>query len=384
LSGGPAELSEVARLRALPPKERVVLKDLTREALKDHLERTLDAHMPERALKGTEQMLFAFGVVPADFNYRRAIVGLMQSELAGLYDPLDNTMYLLSDLAPEMRRATLLHELVHALQDQHYSLDRVAHFAEDQTDRMSALSSLAEGDATSVMFDAMLEPEHKTALDIPISILERQLTLASARPETADVPPVLVRSLLAPYVDGMAFVQALRERGGFAEVDRVWRAPPLTTEQLLHIERYDAHEPAVSVALPPPPEPSWQMVLHDTWGEQSLRVLFEEYVERRVARSAAMGWGGDRVATFELGGEHAVASVMTFDTEDDAREVELLFRKEAHDEPSCQPFPNGAALAASRKGRSVILTAGPYVRGTPNAKDCERSIRYNRSVSAAL
>jgi hypothetical protein len=405
---GPEELREVSRLRGLPATKSVTLTDISREALKAHLEQTLESHMPERAMVGTEHMLFAFGAVPADFNYRTAIVGLMQSELAGLYDPIDDTMYLLADLAPEMRKATLLHELVHALQDQHYSLDRVANFAEDQTDRMSALSSLAEGDATSVMFDAVLAPEHKTALDVPISILERQLYLAAERPETEGVPRVLLRALLAPYVDGMAFVQALRERGGFAEVDRAWQTAPTSTEQILHLERYDAHEPALAVNVPPPPDATghWTTVLHDVWGEQSWRVLLEEFSERSAARRAAEGWGGDRIVAYEAEGQHAVAAVLTLDSDADALEVEQLWLKDPplasppKSPPGskttapgatvggspvvCHKLSNGAALAISRRARSVVFTAGPYVRAAPSPHDCERSIRYHRTVLATL
>ena len=37
-------------------------------------------------------------------------------------------------------------------------------------------------------------------------------------------PHILVSSLVAPYIDGLAFTNALRRRGGFAAVDDAWRA----------------------------------------------------------------------------------------------------------------------------------------------------------------
>jgi hypothetical protein len=396
--GAPPELSEVSRLRGLPAKAPLALRRISRDELKAHLERSFDAHMPERAILGTEVMLESLGVVPAGFRYRDTVIQLMQSELAGLYDPAENTMFLLADLSKEMEKATLEHELVHALQDQHYSLDRITVFREDESDALSALSSLAEGDATSLMFDAALASENKTALDVPISILERQLSLASTRPETAGVPRVLVRALLAPYIDGMRFVQRLRERGGFAAVDRAWQSPPTTTEQLLHEDRYAKKEHPVAVAVPPSPAEGgpWQETLHDVWGEQSWRVVLEEFTTGALAQKAAEGWGGDRVVAYTSGPESAFAAVIVMDSEADAAEFEqaLLARDAAassavrrpavvQGKPHCLPTPNGAALALDRKGKTIILAAGG--RSVASAIErCEQSIQYSLRIQSQL
>src|SRR5690606_32674633 len=156
---------------------------------------------------------------------------------------------------------------VHALQDQRFDLDRLTAAGDDRGDEKSAISALAEGDATSVMFDSLLRPEGKTALDIPPGIIETQLALSGAG-APKNVPQLIIRSMIAPYIDGIAFVHALRARGGFAEVDRVWNHLPRSTEQILHLDKYDADERPVSVPLPAPPESGFELTLHDTWGEQ--------------------------------------------------------------------------------------------------------------------
>jgi hypothetical protein len=396
----PEELSLVVRVRGLNAKDQVAMRIISRSDLRAHFEASLDAHLPAHAALGTEEMLFALGVVPRTFRYREATLQLLEAEIAGFYDPLENAMFLLGDLSAEVRGATLTHELVHALQDQHYNLDRLTTFAEDQTDAMSALSSLAEGDATSVMFDALLLPEHKTALDLPIEIVERQLKLASEQSRTAGVPPVLTRSLLAPYVDGVRFVHALRETGGFGAVDAAWKAPPTTTEQLLHIERYRAREAAVQVDVPPPPKDGgapWKPVLHDRWGEQSWRVVFEEFTSAQGATTAARGWGGDRIVHYQRGTEHAVAAVLVMDTEEDAREVESIFistKAKAKPSPAralnsaaapqCFELPNGSRLALRRTGATLVFAAGAHTRSAPEANDCAESIEYSLAVSSQL
>ena len=62
---------------------------------------------------------------------------------------------------------------------------------------------------------------------------------------------MLTESLSAPYTDGFAFVQERRHLGGWAAVDAAFRDLPVSTEQILHPEKYDAHELPIPVAVPP-------------------------------------------------------------------------------------------------------------------------------------
>lgn len=100
-------------------------------------------------------MLFALGVVPASFDYEE--LARVDGLAAGwFYDPKQKAMFLARDLPPAERSATLAHELVHALQDQHYDLEKRLKFREDSGDEQSAIHALAEGDATSAMLDHVL------------------------------------------------------------------------------------------------------------------------------------------------------------------------------------------------------------------------------------
>ena len=49
-------------------------------------------------------------------------------------------------------------------------------------------------------------------------------------------------SLAAPYIYGTLFVHALRRRGGWDAVNRAWDDPPTTSEQILHVDKWLAHE----------------------------------------------------------------------------------------------------------------------------------------------
>src|SRR5690606_24847389 len=117
---------------------------------------------------------------------------------------------------------TLNHELVHALQDQHFGLGDRLRYRADAGDEQAALHALAEGDATSLMLDLMVRPSGKTALDIQGDIMQGAESLP---PEAGEVPGVIVRSIVAPYRDGLEFVHWLRRRSGWAGVTAAWKRP---------------------------------------------------------------------------------------------------------------------------------------------------------------
>lgn len=290
-------LAYMAQIRGLPAKSKVRGRLIARDAVEQYLRQQIDAETPPDMLQATEALLYGFGSVERDFDYRGSVIALMTSQLLGFYDPQQKAFFVSGELSGEEADVTLWHELVHALQDQYYDLARLTEWRADLGDAQAAIHSLAEGDATSAMLDAMLKPRGATALDVPEGLMRAESVLGSA---ALTAPPVLVRSLLAPYVDGLAFTNFMRRRGGFANVDEAWGAPPVSTEQLLHPEKYLAHEPPLVVSLPvaPPHAPELAERFHDVLGEQTLRLLFEEWLPARTAASAASDWGGDRLAVF--------------------------------------------------------------------------------------
>jgi hypothetical protein len=74
-----------------------------------------------------------------------------------------------------------------------------------------------------------------------------------------------------PYMSGMEFAQSLFDRGGWDAIDAAYANPPVSTEQILHPDRYPADQP-VTVELP-----DLQSVLGDGWTELYTNVLGEWY-----------------------------------------------------------------------------------------------------------
>lgn len=382
-------LSYMAEVRGLPAKSKVKGHLIARDAIEQYLRQQIDAEAPPDVIHATEALLYGFGSVERSFDYRASVISLMTSQLLGFYDPKQKAFFVSGELSGEEADVTLWHELVHALQDQHYDLAKLTHWQPDLGDTQAAIHALAEGDATSAMLDAMLKPRGVTALDVPEGLMRAESVLGSA---ALTAPPVLVRSLLAPYIDGLAFTNFLRKIGGFASVDEAWRAPPVSTEQLLHPEKYLAREPPLVVSLPPAPAHAPELVerFHDVMGEQTLRLLFEEWLPARTAAASASDWGGDRLAVFsdEARQRWALGWHLRFDSvaaaqraaEAFARGMPLTERsdtlaaaptnaprdiapqKRLHSDKVCRERHSQGPLALVRRGADLGVTVGPFQR----------------------
>jgi hypothetical protein len=180
--------------------------------------------------------------------------------------------------------------------------------------------------------------------------------------------------LVAPYVDGMRFVNALRRQGGWAEVDRAWRRIPSTTEQILHVDKWQANEPALDVAAPTFAAlgPGFTVADTDTLGELSVKVTFAEWTTATEAADAASHWGGDRAVLLRSGDDAAIAWRIRYDASSQpnayaerafamvsAGMIRTLGPARATDPGFvCFERPGRAPLALARSASDLLLAGG--------------------------
>ena len=399
-------LKRVERARGLDAKKTIPGVLLDRRALiarvKDHVSREL----PPEAIRNEGLALQLFGFVPTQFDYEAAEYKLLQDQLAGYYEPADGTMYMASDLGDEEADATLAHELVHALQDQRWNLGERSKYRPGDGDRSEAVSALAEGDATSAMFDVMIARAvpggGKSAVDLPDDVFAEQIRAGMNDGPGANAPHVMRTSLAAPYIYGTLFVHALRRQGGWNAVDRAWDDPPTTSEQVMHVDKWLAHEPAIRVA---PPSfaalgAGWKSADEDSEGELGARIAFEEWLEPRAAAETALGWGGDRGILVTNGDRAAFAWRLRYDagkSKDDraAHAFSALVRamdksmgaaKTTDASFVCRERADRGPFALARDGADLVFVLGPASTaggGWKSAGDCKQSRRWVREIASA-
>lgn len=405
-------LALVARVRGLAAKKPVPGVRLDRAALHAEVARMLAEESPADAIAGNTDLLFALDTVPAGFDLQATLLRLYAAELAGFYDAKLARMVLATDLGANAEQITLYHELVHALQDQHFDLSHAFDWQPEATDAQAALHALAEGDATAAMTDVFAVAQGLPPQQIPAGALKLDSALMQASPTLRDVPGVIARSMIAPYADGLAFVTYLREHaGGWAGVDAAFKRTPVSTEQLLHPDKYIAAEPVAQVAAPEPPPGFEAKAFRDVMGEQGLRMLFEDWLPAPAAAKAASDWGGDRLAVFSAGPQRVVRWHLVFDNDAAARRATEAFARGAvraelgaayeplrafadrktaqraiRADQVCQARTQRGAFAVSRHGRHVGVWLGPFQQtasGVQGTSDCAAALAGARATAAA-
>ncbi len=327
-------LALATKARHLAPKAAVKLETLAPAELVGVVKKHVDAEIPKDEIRAEGRTFADLGLVPAGYDLEAETYALLEEQLAGLYIPENKTMYLSKTVPGDEVDSTLAHELVHALQDQHFDLGVKMKFRHGASDELSALSSLAEGDATVAMFDEMILAKqgeralasHDTSQveDVDAWQFLDSTGGKAGMNKLSSAPRFIALGLVAPYADGMSFVNGMRRRGGWRAVDAAWSRPPTSTEQLLHIEKYLANEAALTVAPATATAlgAGWKRSWDDVFGEQEMRLAFSVWMDPKAAVRAAEGWAGDRVALFEAdGGRSAVAWSMAFDDEANAKEA---------------------------------------------------------------
>lgn len=319
--------ANVVAIRNLAPKVPVRPTILSVAELRTRLEEDLLADYGPDEARQDVIVLSAFNFVSPDFDIYNFLLDLYTEQIAGFYDSETDEFVVISDDEnfDSLEQWTHAHEYVHALQDQYFDLDRL----DDETldsEAIFALQALAEGEATLVQTFYLTEGyfDQGELLDI----LTDSLTVDMSVYESA--PPVLASELEFPYVAGLNFVETLYEQGGFEAINRAWQDPPLSTEHILHPERYLADDLPQIVALAPLTDTlgsGWELVDEDVLGEFYLREYLAQQLEEKLVETAATGWGGDRYAVYwhEDNREAVMALRLAWDSANDGDEFEAAY-----------------------------------------------------------
>jgi hypothetical protein len=304
----------VSEMRGLAATKPVPGVKLDRNQLVARVKDKALREYPPEALRREGLLLQLVGFAPPTFDYLSEMMKLLEAQLEGFYEPKNGTMYLASDLKGPQAQATLAHELVHALQDQNYDLKKRSDYKPGRGDEAMALACLAEGDATSLMLDFLMKPE-KSALDIPDDALRELLASGMNIGDVQSVPHILRSTLIAPYMEGLGFVHELRRKGNWKAVDRAWERLPTTTEQILHIDKWEASEGPITIPAPTALAlgEGWKKDDEDSFGELGFALTFAEWMDVEEARKAAAGWGGDRTSVYTKGDQIAHAVHLRYD-----------------------------------------------------------------------
>jgi hypothetical protein len=288
--------AEVQAIRGLDEKSQVDPQIVSPDGLNDVINGSFDHDYPPDQVALDERLYRRLGLLEGDQSLGDVFVDLLESQVAGLYDPLTKSLYVLSKeggVGP-VEQVFYSHEYDHALQDQHFDLTALLEGLDGESDQQLARQAVVEGDAYVLMTRWLTE-----YLD-PAGLAE--VIAASTDPEAlealADIPPIVQAQILFAATQGTQWAISQQLAGGWEAIDAAFADPPSSTEQIIHPEKWASREPPVDVALPDDLEDrlgaGWQVALEDTFGEYQTGVWLGD-----DGAQAAAGWGGDRMVMVE-------------------------------------------------------------------------------------
>lgn len=332
-------LPDLASRSGMELRDPVRVERRSRAELERYLEFKIEEEFSGGRAELVSEAYGLLGLVPSDMDLKSTLKTLYLEQVAGFYDPDSTTLFVLDDQPDDAIESLLVHELVHAIQDQSTDLNAMTALDLDNDRRVAAQAAI-EGHATLVMFEFMMLQGQGApdVTDVPDFSARLGPALAAARMESpafAGVPLVLQESVLFPYQGGVTFVEALwKERGA--------RPPPFgsdlpgSTEHVLHPEDFARGQQDVPRRIEVSVGEGWTRLYEDTLGELELGILLETV---GASRTSAFGWGGDRWVLLDDGDGHR--SLAWFGVWDTSAQREKFVRAL---EPRLSAFPHQASL----------------------------------------
>lgn len=338
------EITFIETLRGLELPEIVEHRTIPRDELKEHLRAAWARDLPMDDSDYFAVLRALHLIEEATDDPLEVLLDLYVSQVLAFYDPIEDLLYSIEE-APDselgimnatFQRAVMIHELVHAMQDQIFDAGTRLSERVDDWDRSLAYHALIEGEATLVMLAVVIE-DLGGSLDEILSdddVLEGFAEAAAIDLSQEGTPAYFVESLKFPYVDGLTYAIAAYREGGWDTLARAHQAPPSSTEEI-----YDGELPKKWVE----PIEHEKALIETTLGEFHWRFLLGEDV--------ADGWEADRVAVVRSAhGLHVLAATL-WDSEANASRFQSAYREFLE--------RRGHTPAVHRTGTSVIVAYGP-------------------------
>lgn len=302
----------------------------SKEQVRAYLVAKLDEELPPGRMRGLETAYRLFGLLPDTLTLRRLLLDLYTEQVAGYYDPDSAMLFGVAGADRSQLRLVLAHEMVHALQGQYLPLDSILKSTVNN-DRLTAAQSILEGQATIASIEVLAPGQGVTATPQFWDLYRDQVRQQqSAMPVFARAPLVVREALIFPYLDGAEFMHWWSTDG---PKDTVPFGPrmPVSTEQILHPDRYARGDAPVALAF----AADSGVVYEDVLGENEIRVLLAALAgSDEVQTVIPIGWGGDRYRVFETPGGPALVWYAVWD-----------------DQRSADRFLKSAGPALRRTGR---------------------------------
>ena len=343
-------LEDLREIMNFGPRAPVKRTTITKEQFRRLYQKRMREGQKPGEIQNEVMFLKLFGLVPEDFDYEKTVLDLLSEQAWALYDYKRRTMFLSDWAPPEAREYALLHELVHAVDDQQFNLRKFVKGARESEQQLARLA-VVEGQASWVMTEWVMRQSGRSLRGNRLLAIA---TVSATRFEAEQFPvyestPLYFREVLIfPYTDGLLFQHDIIERFGTDGLKRVFQNPPQTTQQILQPDLY------VNRLDPSPAEPAriaiprgFKRTYAGTFGQLDHRILLAHHLGDEDRRELLDKWRAGRFEVFEnkRGGRAMLRYAVRWEDEEAAREYYHLYRE------VCERKWDGLELVDSGQGR---------------------------------
>ncbi|MEZ4754064.1 MAG: hypothetical protein R3A13_07105 [Bdellovibrionota bacterium] len=332
------------KIRGLKLKQEVQCLDLDRKSFTEQLS---SKPKPLDELRSEELIFKSLGLIPKNFNYLDCAARSSTEFLVAYYDTASKKIYVnnQSDFSFDV----LVHEAVHAIQDQHFNLEKLGKSASRSTDTALAFSSVVEGDAM------LVQNLYLDSLSVADS---ESKSVANSSPEKSECnfPKMYQNLSLFSYSFGSMFCKREYLKGGFKRLNSWLINPPKSTRQIIHArnsafnsERLEIDQSKLQEAFKVKLR---KKVYSDEFGQYFVRALVGTSVDRQQAIRAGTGWLGDKIELYSTSeGSFVLAWKLLWENEQHAEEFYQAIIKQL-------TITSAAALDPKVKSQFVSVPGG--------------------------
>jgi len=328
------------------------------------------------AMEGRERALKALGLIPGNTSLGDTIESIRKLQTRSFYDPESNTVSIDSERDTPLWDSPLIKRTMLQLEmhEPEFALSRELSYALLSQNFGPACSDLKDSSLDSFMacratFDGgmiLLATEYlvrNTGFNV-ILVPDPEAVIRQFLPLVAYFDPEALPKISSwisdyaefPFLKGVTFVFQQKKNGKDMLLNATYSDPPLSTEQVLHPEKYfEKRDNPIMIMIPElsPGIEGGKKIYEDTWGEFGIRAMIASWLgDRSEAELAAGGWGGDRLAVYAHPGGDAVAWYTTWDSADDAELFDGVMRRAIR---KALPDSN---CTLEKIGRDVVFTVG--------------------------
>lgn len=314
-------LLNLQKIRGEKPSFKINIEEIDKNKLETYVNEALDDTYGND-LVNFEKILHFFNVLKEGESYKERAISIYKEQAAAFYNPKDHSLKIMKGLDENnlFLQNALIHELMHALQDEKLKIYKEMEKRKGNYDSLMAFQTFLEGEATIITFlsigDFLADDEEIfSALKDNANLITE--TFEEFMPEQGDF---LIYEILLPYKAGVSFVLNNIKDGKWSGIEKIYKFLPCSMEEILHYDKIYKPPKDFSKISKKIKFKNSNRIFSSTFGESFIYFIFSKYFSKEDAKIKAEGWDGDKILLFEKMGRNFILWLLHWDSEEDLNE----------------------------------------------------------------